>query len=138
MSKARQHDVGAFLAVRRGVSGSLDAGNDDGPVVDRQGFYSCVIGVATGEASGAPDTQSVIAKLQHGDDADGGDMADFTGGASDAVTTDDGVAQKNINLADAKRYVRVRTVTAFSGGSTPEVPVAALLVLGGADENPAT
>lgn len=131
------HNIGAHVRTKRAVSPQAASEAVNGTVIDRDGFGSCQLAVTTGAASGSPTGISVAAKLQHSDTDDGNGMEDFDDVVIEPVTAINSEARVNADLAGAKRYVRVVVTPTLTGGSSPEVEVAAVLVLGGATELPA-
>jgi len=138
-----QTDIGAFVKTVKGINPTNQAaGTINGAAIDRQGFLSCELHHASGAATGSPSSRTVDSKLQ--DSADGSTgWADYNpdgagSGAAAQLTADNTEARKAINLAAAKRFIRVVEVVAFVGGTSPAIPVAASVVLGGADQLPQT
>lgn len=112
------------------------AGTANGTVVDRLGFLDGVVHLNTGAATGAPTAQGVALKVQHGDVSDGSDMADVTGATIAALAADNAQAQLDLDLIGYKRYIRVVVTTTFTAGTTPAIPSAVTIALGGADTGP--
>jgi hypothetical protein len=107
-----------------------------GATVDLQGFESCTFAVQSGTLADADATFTV--KLQHGDLANGSDMADVT--AADLIgaapvfsaATDDNVARK-VGYRGTKRYVRVVITPASNAAAAA---FSALAILGHARNQP--
>lgn len=124
------------------VPAASAAGTVNGTGVDRLGFKWCILEAQTGAATGTPTTQTFDVKLQHSD-ASGSGYADFTpggvaaAGAVAQITAVNTRKRKTINLGEAKRYIRVVSVTAFTGGTTPTLANVATMQLAGADTLPA-
>lgn len=131
MRPAYMMNSGALLKARAGVAPKSADTAETGAVIDRAGFLSGKLAVQVGEPTGTPDSFSVAAKLQHGDAADGSDMDDLDGAAIEAITEDGGIAEVDVNLNGAKRYVRAVVTPSFTGGTAPAIPVAAQVLLGG-------
>jgi len=130
------HNIGALIKAFLGVApGARSAGAVNGPAIDRMGYGSATITVVTGAETGTPSARSSTCKLQ--DSADGSTGWADIAGASVAVAAVDSVGEVDVNLAGAKRYVRVVNTTAFTGGTSPTLLSSATLVLGGADKLPA-
>lgn len=129
----RTHDVGAYIDARKTINPTNATPQTiAGAAIDRTGFYSCVLHGACGAASGSPSAQSVIHKLQ--DSADGSTgWNDFAPAVAPALTADNAEVELDVDLAGAKRFIRGVAVVALTGGSTPAIPVAQTLVLGGSD-----
>lgn len=128
-------DIGAYIKSADGIKPqSASAGTINGPSFDRQDFDSAVLHGQVGAATGTPTTQSVIYKLQ--DSSDDSTFEDFEDGDIDAIEANDTSAELDLNLSGARRYVRVVAVVAFTGGTSPTVPIASTLTLGGARTRP--
>ena len=106
----------------------------NGAAIDRRSATgsgaSAVLHVACGAATGSPSTQTVDGKLQ--DSADGSSDWQDIGTAITQLTGDDeDGSSPNRNLVDVRKFVRAVVVVAFSGGSSPTIPVAATICFGG-------
>jgi hypothetical protein len=133
-----QKNIAALaVAVSSVVPQASAAQTIDGTSIDRQKHsmaLSAILHTATGAESGAPSTASVQSTLQHSPDNstwtnflyDGTNTAQ--GAAITAANQDQNYA---VDLTLAYRYLRVVTVVAFTGGTSPTIGVAADLVLGG-------
>lgn len=130
-------DIGAQVKVIAGIPPTNDDGTAaiNGAAIDRLGFQSAVLQVANGVATGAPTSYTIDAKLQESADGSTG-WTDISGAAITQITADNSDEYVDVNLAGAKRYIRVVATTAFVGGTSPTVPVAATVVLDGAAEKP--
>lgn len=111
-------------------------GNIDSAVVDRLGYDAARVAVGVGAPTGSPTALTASLVIQHGDASDGSDMADFETVAEAASVLAGGVLDGAVNLRTAKRYVRVRSAIAFTGGSSPAADVGLACTLAGADELP--
>lgn len=84
------------------------AGN--GLVIDRLGYRSALIGLAAATIAAS---SSIVAKIQHGDAADGSDMVDFKPDnaviSTDTLSTSNTNSYKDVDLSGAKRYIRLVT-----------------------------
>lgn len=118
------------------VPAASAAGTVNGTGVDRLGFNYAVLEAQTGAATGTPTTQTLDCKLQHSD-VIGSGYVDVTGGAVAQITAVNSRKRKTIDLRGLKRYVRVVTVTAFTGGTSPTLANVCTLQLSGADSLPA-
>lgn len=134
---AMQRNIGAYVKVAKGINPQASAAATiNGAAIDRQGYLSCVLHHACGAAAGSPTARTVDSKIQ--DSADGSTgWADLSGAAATQLTADNSEAEKNVDLSGAKRYIRVVETVAFTGGTTPTIPVAAEVVLAGRDTLPA-
>lgn len=116
----------------------LSAGTTTGLWLDRNGFLSAVVSLATGAVAGAPTAQSVTVTLKTSDASDGSgavDLKNMDGVAVTlALTAGSAVINKDVDLLGAKKYIGVSVVTAFTGGTTPSVPVDLTVVLGDAQD----
>ncbi|KKL78897.1 hypothetical protein LCGC14_2020250 [marine sediment metagenome] len=160
-SVAFQHDVGAYLKAEialnpEEVSTTDDGSERSGYAVDRQGLgspcLSAKLVVPYAASLAAAETATVKVNLQDVttttgtwadyDDKDGSTANTATIGstASTAAQTVNDVLEVDFDIGSAKRYLRVQvtpTLTA-SATETDTVDVAAVIVFGGADVNPAT
>lgn len=123
------------------IKAAQAAGTVNGAVIDRDGFRDAVVHLGVGAASGAPTATKVTLKIQHGDAADGSDAVDAVIANVTTVSGEvgaNGETYLNLDLLGFKRYIRPVAVVAFTGGTSPAVDVAATVVLGNAEHNPAT
>jgi hypothetical protein len=135
MGPALARNIGSILKVVKGINpGNFVAGTTNGAAIDRAGaggknlHLSCVLKGACGAASGGPSAQSVNQKLQ--DSADGSTgWVDIAGAAIAALVADNTEAQVDVDLSGAKRFIRVVSVVAFTGGTAPAIPASAEIVL---------
>lgn len=149
MSVALQRDIGKYIAVKKGIDpANASAGAINGAAIDRAGqgggklALSAVLHHACGAATGAPTARTVDSKIQ--DSADGSTgWADYvdpkTGvvAAAAQLTADNQDAEVDVDLSAAKKFIRVVETVGFTGGTTPAIPVAAGVSLGGYDQLPA-
>lgn len=132
------HDIGAHVKQALGLTPRLAvAAALNGPAIDRQGYGSCSVAVITGADAGAPDSFSVATAIEHSDDGATNWAAFTDGGSVSTVVTEAAVTEASINLAGAKRYIRVSPTVAFVNGTTPSIGLAIAVTLGGADKLPA-
>lgn len=138
---AGQHSVGESVhlaAVALPLANA--AGTRTGDAVNRSAYQSCVLAAILGAETGTPTSFTYDAKIQ--DSADGSTgWADYTPDGSTVaaltqVTAGSATARLNVDLGGAKKYIRVVEVITITGGSTPKVPAAALLILGGTVTTP--
>jgi len=108
----------------------------DGPAYNRRGTTgadsgaSVVVHLSVGSATGGPSTQSVTAFLA--DSADGSTDWQGAGSVTATLTNDDEQASgDNVNLVGFRKFIRASVTVAFTGGSSPEIPVAVTLCFGG-------
>jgi len=94
------------------------------------GGASAVLHIACGNATGSPSTQTVNGRLQ--DSGDGSTDWQNIGTAVTEMTGDDeSSSSPNRNLVDVRKFVRAVVVIAFTGGSSPTIPVSATICFGG-------
>lgn len=133
------NDIGAYIKQAVGLkpTNSAASATNKGVAIDRLGFQSAVLHGHVGAAAGAPTTQSAIFKIQESDTTTDGDFTDVSGAALAAMTADNAAGYLDLNLQMRKRYIRVVCTVALAAGTTPTLPVAATVTLGGADTLPA-
>lgn len=133
-------NAGAYLFDKLGIAPvSSQAATVNGVAVDRSGFRSCKVHGLTGAATGTPTTISVAYKVQHSDTS-GGTYADYVptnGGSTFSITAASTGGSVDVDLSQAKKFVRVVAVVSFTGGTTPAVLLSAGVLLGGAEFLPA-
>ena len=95
----------------------VDLGLCDGPTT-----LVCGVGAATGSPTG----QSVTWTLQECATT-GGTFTNISGAAAAAMTADKDVALVT-TFKRAERYVKTNTVVAFTGGSSPAIPLTGLIM----------
>lgn len=134
---SRMRDVGSFIKPVVGVKPTNDTGTViNGAAIDRTGFESCVLHVATGAATGSPTGQTLNAKLQDSDTS-GGTFVDITGAAITEIAADDGVEEVDVDLSGVKAFIRVVQTMVLTAGTSPAWPVKSDVILGGPVEVPA-
>lgn len=136
------NNIGSQLHPATGLAALTNsAGTRNGSAVDRlQGgsmANSLVLLCNVGATTGSPSAQTYDCKLQ--DSADGSTgWNDIAGAAiTQKTSATAALSHVDVNLAGAKRYLRVVEVVAFTGGSQPATPAGVVLVLGGFDRIPA-
>lgn len=144
-------NIGAAIAGRgcQAVSLTAGAGGDDAEVdgqwIDRQGFMSATLFILFDATLGDGDDLEIAANLQDADDDQGTGAADFGDPLANAVvasggvggSTEIGVARLDIDLSGAKQFVRAQFTPDLTAANTDTAIVGAILVLGGADVEPA-
>jgi len=142
-------DSAAFLSPQIGTvpSATVAGGAVNGTGIDRENpgaavglALSCDLVAVSGAIVGAPTTQTIDAKIQ--DSADNATFADYkpdgvTVAAIAQITAANTLARKRVDLSNARRYIRVVTTTAFTGGASPSFASAVFVELGGL-QNPPT
>lgn len=138
MITALKRNIGAFIRPAVGtLPQDASAGTINGAAIDRmspggtdESFESCTLQAVAGAATGSPSAQTVDSKLQESSDGSTG-WTDITSAAVTQIAADDTQATVDVDLSGIKRYIRTVTVVAFTGGSSPTIPVAASVILGG-------
>lgn len=124
----------------KGVPPASAAATVNGTGIDRmstggpEGYVAAVLKACTGATTGGPATQTLDAKIQ--DSADNSSFADYkpdgaTVAAITQITTANAEAHLNVDLRNARRYVRVVTTLGLTGGASPTMPYSADLILCG-------
>lgn len=139
---ANQRDGGSFTKTVVGnVAKAAGSETLTGAAIDRLGFNSCKLVATVGAATGSPTSFTLDSKLTECDTS-GGVYTDVTGAAITQVTAATAGAAEapyvDVDLSGCKRYLKVVTVSALSGGSSPTLPVATVVVLTGKVTNPAS
>ena len=111
------------------------AGTVNGGAIDlaTRDFQGAVVFARTGDIEGSPSATSVEVKLQESDDATA--WADIDG-ATATITAAQTGATIRVDQPQ-KRYLRAVLTVSFTGGTSPNVAVAAVAVLGTALHLPA-
>ena len=133
-------NIGALIAPITGVFPQLaPAGTINGASIDRAAHNmagSCVLHQVVGAETGAPTAASVLTKLQHS--PDNSTWSDFqinsTVQETAALTAASSENTAAIDLTGANRFIRPVTIISFTGGTSPEIQVAAGVILGGERE----
>lgn len=129
--------LGETTKVTAGIApAALTAAVANGIVIDRFGFWDAVVHLKLGTASGTPTGISVPLKVQTGSKEDGSDMADVSGDTIAALTVAGAEAKLNLDLSAYKQYLRIVVTPAFTGGTTPAIPIAVTVALGNAVSTP--
>jgi hypothetical protein len=150
MSFPRAHNIGAFIKTQHATDNSSatagGAGDNTqvvGQIIDRTLIaypLSAQLSLAYKAVLAQAATLSMAWKIEHGDAANLSDAAILqqdatavieTGGAGGS--TNRGVFNKNIDLAGAKRYVRISYTPDLSAANTDTFEGNAQLVFGGQD-----
>lgn len=102
-------------------------------------YKSAQLALYLGDATGSPSAVSVVAKVQQS--ADGStnwtDYADVYGVGSVTNAAASSEVSQNIILQGAQAYIRLVATPTLTGGTSPAIPLAAAIVLGGSSEMPA-
>lgn len=140
-------NIGGMLVTSIGVVPQSNSGSAiNGTGLERavqpgeQIALSCVLHVQTGATTGTPSTISVAGKLQHSDDnstwTDYTDPSTNASAAITAITAASTASSVDVDLSQAKRYVRAVVTPAFTGGSSPTIMVSSSIVFGGLRKAP--
>ena len=112
----------------------LSAGTSTTSWIEKTAFLSMIAALAVGAASGTPTAQSVKITIQEADDASGtnaANLVDINGDAIEIELTEDSVSSiADVDLTGARAYVGASVAVAFTGGTTPAIPVNIFAVLG--------
>ena len=98
------------IIIAPGNTPGAAAGN--GLVINRLGYRSVKIGLAAATVAAS---SSIVAKIQHGDESDGSDMADFKPDgdviSTGTLSTSNTNSSVDVDLSGAKKYIRIVTTT---------------------------
>ncbi len=133
-------NIGAYLDATNLSTGMIvknsAAETIDGVGIDRLGKNSCVVWARAGVASPAPSSFTFDVHLEESD-AQGSGFADPTATHDlTQIVADSTGAYIDVDLSSFKRYIRIESVVTLTGGSSPKLPIAAGIILGGADTLP--
>ncbi|MFN7134751.1 MAG: hypothetical protein ACK4N5_21910 [Myxococcales bacterium] len=135
MGSPHMNDGGSYI---KPVAGTLPAaaaaGTRYSAAIDRRRFFSAALAACTGAASGAPDSFSAKYSLQESANGSSGwvDVED----SEVEITAANTLRRINLNLQARLRYVRVKEVAAFVGGTGPAIQSSSQLILAGAEATP--
>jgi len=141
MSTHMNNNVGAEILPVAGLPALANsAGTRNGAAIDRlqSGALagSCVIAANVGATTGTPSATTYDVRVQ--DSADGSTgWADVGAAITQKTSLTAALAQRDVDLTGARRFIRVVEVVAFTGGTTPATPAAVDVILGGFDRVPA-
>jgi hypothetical protein len=154
MSTVEIENIGQKIAVARAAANTAATagGTGDntlvtGVIIDRAASgwaQSCVVAIPFTATLAAAATLSVGGVLQDGENSGLSDAGTFatltnavvaTGPSGGGTVT--GVVELNVNLAGAKRYVRLNFTPDLSASGTDTAALSAVLVFGGATRLPA-
>lgn len=108
-------------------------------IIDRQGFDSAVILVSAAQTTSNPTVATITPKIVHGNASNLSDVGDVTlNTAITAIECDAAAAfvAYQVDLRGMKRYIRVVTTPAFTGGTSPEIAASVGFVLSDANIEP--
>lgn len=118
------------------------AGACNGNWIDRSNFMSMKAFGVLGSAAGSPSAQGLTLKIQDATDNSGTGAADYkpdgstTAQSTTGTTTDNSVTTLNVNLKNARQYIRVVGTLAFTSGTSPTQDVVLGAVLCGGSTPP--
>lgn len=137
MSTPQLNGIGPEVKLATGlVPSARSAATSQGTGIDRLGFDSVVLYAKAGAETGSPTGRTWDVTLEHSDSSGSGYTA-LSGSAVSQITAASTSKRKSLSLKGAKRYIRVASVLAFTGGTTPTLNTDVTVVLGGAVEQPA-
>lgn len=156
-------NIGAYIAPRFSkvetdvtAGGAGDATEVDGAWIDTDGFFSAQVAVFYSATLAQDETLSIAANYQDATASDGTGAADYgavyanavvatgdTGGSTETgVVTFDvdflGGTQGAADGTTANQYGRIQFTPDLSAGSTDTAKLYAVLILGGAEDQPAS
>jgi hypothetical protein len=137
MNKAELRAPWEFSKAVFSLSPVAGNGAQNGASIDRTGYASLIADIVY-SVSGSPTGGAISAKLQ--DSADGVTFTDFGTAVSLPITSGNAagaVGSLALDIAGARRYVRVVTQAAPTGGSSPAASTAHSVRLFGPDRLPA-
>jgi hypothetical protein len=121
--------VGTKISVQMAVAPIAADSLQTSAAIDRKGFFSAVLVVENGAATGSPSSYTVNAKMQHCATSDG-QFNDVTGEVITQIVANGVKQELNIDLRSYERFVKVLVTPALAGGSSPKALISAVLVLG--------
>ncbi len=151
-NKAFQHDVGAYITSRAALNPEVvtttgDGSERNGTAIDRNALnsvaLSAIVTIPYYGALAAAKTVTIKSNVQHSsvssagwadyNDKDNSTANTVTAGstATTAAQTPSGVLEYDVDLAAAKRYVRVQVTPTLSATATDTVDIAGVIVFGG-------
>jgi hypothetical protein len=108
-----------------------------GDTIDRRGYLDGYVSIVNAGSSGTPTTAAAAITVYHGDASNMSDEALFCTCAAAVDVKTANCLQYPVDLTAAKRYIRVKLDTTYSGGTSPKNLVAAAVVLGNKNVDPA-
>lgn len=118
------------LTAAKGFPSTLSDGTAiTGAVVDRLGYNSALLIFSYEASSGTPDSSAAALKVQDDTAANGGTAADYAVLETAKNIKTAGIAQYEIDLSGANRYILVVEDTTYVAGSSPKNQVSCEIVL---------
>jgi hypothetical protein len=145
--------VAELLAARHSSAGvdvtAAGAGDNvevDGAWIDRSGLLSGKAVVVYTATLAQGETLSIAANAQDADDSSGTGAADYGAALTSTVvatgdtggSTETGVVELDFDLMGARGFLRLQFTPDLSASGTDTAELAAVWILGGADEQPVT
>ena len=118
------------------AGGAGDGVAQNGPAIDRRGFYTAVVAVPVEATLGAGETATISVAVETR--ADSSAAWEAFASASDVVLDASGsdAAELNLDLSGASAEVRAIVTPTLSAGTTDTAAIAAAMILAGAKEVP--
>lgn len=153
MNVATMRDIGSYITSRFGAfvavtaGGSGDGVEQDGDAwIDRQGFDSCKVVVSWEAVLAHGETLTLAGNLQDATDNSGTGVADHGDALASAVvatadsggSTERGTTEFDVDLTGANQFIRPQFTATMSASGTDTAQVMATVIMGGAQEVPAS
>jgi hypothetical protein len=133
---SRRTNIGAYLTPRAGlVRAASAAGTRFGPAIDRTDLDSCMISYNVDAITGAPTSLSITVSLQDSPDATTWTDRPLAGSAVKTTATAECVGV-DCNTSQLAKFVRVKEVVTFVGGTAPTADATAHAIFGAARKLP--
>jgi hypothetical protein len=100
-----------------------------GETIDRLDYMSALMNAYVGVLTGTPDTVSAVFTICHGSASNMSDEAVLSN-VTFTIAAASTASKLYLNLINAKRYIRIKCVLTFTGGTTPTASITAGCVLG--------
>lgn len=134
-----------FVSAHAATAGAgTDNSEQTGASIDRTGYLSGTAAIAWTATLASGATLSLTVKEQESADGSTWDTATTVHAAAVVATgesggsTETGITRVKVNLSGKKKYVRYNVTSDLSAANTDTSVYGALMILGGADEHPAS
>lgn len=118
------------LTAAKGFPSTLSDGTAiTGAVIDRLGYNSALVIFSYENSSGSPDAAAAALKMQDDAASDGQTAADYAVLETAKNIKKAGIAQYEVDLSGANRYILIVEDTTYTGGSSPKNQVSCEVVL---------
>jgi len=118
------------LTAAKALPSTLDDGTAIvGAIIDRLGYQSALLVFSYEASTGTPSAAVTSLIVEDGDNSTLSDAATFATLETAKNIKTAGIAQYNIDLSKAKRYIRFTNDTTYTAGSSPKNQLAADVVL---------